>query len=202
MRGPNEKRTERSRALRQQDNSAEGWLWQGLRNRLLNGWKFVRQTPIGPYFADFACRELMLVVELDGSQHVGNHDDQARNRYMNEAGWSVARFWSGQVQDSRSSALETIAAICEGRISEYVNEFDFQFYPAKSLAMTTKDAPHPNPLPAGGEREKMRPALYRPDSTNCQRHCAKDRARIAPVAGLLIGPFYALGFLIPAAGPA
>ena len=62
-------------------------LWQELRARL-NGYKFVRQLPIGPYFADFACREANLVVEVDGSQHrtdLGSVQDAT----MNRNGWSV-----------------------------------------------------------------------------------------------------------------
>ncbi len=49
--------TKRARSLRQSENDAEERLWIELRNRRLHGIKFVRQLPIGPYFADFACRE-------------------------------------------------------------------------------------------------------------------------------------------------
>ncbi|MGJ7041108.1 very-short-patch-repair endonuclease [Shinella sp. BE166] len=72
MRGANGKRTDRARQLRQVDNDAETWLWSDLRARRLNGFKFVRQLAIGLYFADFACREKMLVIEVDGSQHAGS----------------------------------------------------------------------------------------------------------------------------------
>jgi very-short-patch-repair endonuclease len=65
--------------LRQSDNDAEGKLWNELRDRRLNGHKFVRQLPIGLYFADFACRELRLVVEIDGSQHAGDRRDAIRD---------------------------------------------------------------------------------------------------------------------------
>ncbi|WP_365965907.1 DUF559 domain-containing protein [Mesorhizobium sp.] len=63
--------------LRKVENDAEERLWQELRGRRLNGHKFVRQLSIGPYFADFACREANLVVEVDGSQHAG----RSRDRY-------------------------------------------------------------------------------------------------------------------------
>lgn len=68
MRGENAKKTRRAWALRQVENEAEHVLWQELRGRRLNGHKFVRQLPIGPYYADFACRQANLVVEVDGSQ--------------------------------------------------------------------------------------------------------------------------------------
>jgi very-short-patch-repair endonuclease len=69
MRGPDERTTRRARLLRKADNDAEKALWSTLQNRQLNGAKFTRQFSIGPYFADFACREEHLVVELDGSQN-------------------------------------------------------------------------------------------------------------------------------------
>ncbi|OYW78324.1 MAG: hypothetical protein B7Z26_10055, partial [Asticcacaulis sp. 32-58-5] len=92
MRGPDTKATNRARSLRKVENDAEARLWRHVRNRQVGGLKFVRQLPIGPYFADFACREIRLVVEIDGSQHVRNQYDDVRNRYLNEHGWSVARF--------------------------------------------------------------------------------------------------------------
>ena len=56
---------DRARALRQAMTDAERRLWFHVRNRHLAGYRFRRQPPIGPYFADFACVERRLVVELD-----------------------------------------------------------------------------------------------------------------------------------------
>ena len=130
MRGPDEKATSRARALRQSDNEAEWKFWLEVRNRRLNGFKFVRQEPIGRYFADFACRELRLIVELDGGQHVEDPGDARRNVFMNAEGWSVARFWSHDVLAERDAVMETVLAICEGRITEPVRSRDFSFFPA------------------------------------------------------------------------
>ena len=47
--------TLRARELRQTQTVCETQLWDLLRNRQLEGYKFLRQVPIGPYFADFAC---------------------------------------------------------------------------------------------------------------------------------------------------
>lgn len=135
MRGRQVSRVRRARALRRSDNDAEARLWWAIRNRNLNGLKFVHQLPIGPYFADFACREKYFVIELDGSQHAGNAKDKIRDRYMNALGWSVARFWSGDVLAHLDAVEETIAAICDGRITELTDDREFRFYPA----MTTSD---------------------------------------------------------------
>ncbi|PCK88900.1 hypothetical protein CPT32_01510 [Rhizobium sophoriradicis] len=130
MRGPKPKTTARARSLRQSDNDAEGKLWNELRDRRLNGHKFVRQLPIGPYFADFACRELRLVVEIDGSQHAGDRRDAIRDIFMTDNGWSVARFWNVDVLRELSSVLDTILAICDGRLTERVEATDLRFFPA------------------------------------------------------------------------
>ncbi|ARQ56654.1 DUF559 domain-containing protein [Rhizobium sophoriradicis] len=130
MRGPRPKTTARARSLRQSDNDAESKLWNELRDRRLNEHKFVRQLPIGPYFADFACRELRLVVEIDGSQHADNRRDAIRDIFMTGNGWSVVRFWNVDVLRELSSVLDTILAICDGRLTERVEATDLRFFPA------------------------------------------------------------------------
>jgi len=80
--------------LRKVENDTEYLLWREIRDRRLNGYKFVRQFPIGPYFADFACRERRLVVEVDGSQRAESGRDEIRNQFMMANGWSVLRFWN------------------------------------------------------------------------------------------------------------
>ncbi len=78
MRGPDDPGTARSRTLRRSQTDAERALWSRLRDRRLAEAKFVRQQPIGRNFADFACREAKLVVELDGSQHAESGYDRDR----------------------------------------------------------------------------------------------------------------------------
>lgn len=138
-----------AKALRKSDNIAEAKLWLSLRDRQLGGFKFRRQMVIGPYIVDFACPEKGLVVELDGTQHVDNPRDRVRDGVLNDLGWSVARFWSSEVLRDRAAVLETILAICDGRIEQSVESFEFRFYAARSdMADIT---PHPDPLPSGGE---------------------------------------------------
>lgn len=130
MRGPNRRKTTRARSLRHVDNDAEAVLWYELRGRRLNGFKFVRQLPIGPYFADFACREALLVVEIDGHQHAESEYDEKRNAFMNLNGWSVARFWNTDVLLERGAVLETIVAVLDCRIAEPCRSRDFAFLPS------------------------------------------------------------------------
>src|SRR5437762_3088360 len=55
----------RARYLRETATDAERLLWRELRNKQLRGFRFRRQVSIGPYFADFACLEAKLIVEVD-----------------------------------------------------------------------------------------------------------------------------------------
>ena len=108
-----------ARTLRKDDTEAERRLWEELRSRRLNGFKFVRQLPIGPYFADFACRAAKLVVEVDGATH-GSEDevrhDAARTRYLEEQGWQVLRVWNADVFTARNAVCDTILMALEKRM--------------------------------------------------------------------------------------
>jgi very-short-patch-repair endonuclease len=108
--------TIRARALRSNDTEPEYRLWSDLRSRRLNGYKFVRQTPLGPFIVDFLCRERLLVLELDGSQHAECSDDLRRTSWLNSNGYSVLRFWNDEVLKERRAVLETLLAVLEGRI--------------------------------------------------------------------------------------
>lgn len=116
MRGPQTVRTQQARILRKADNDAEKALWSELKGRQLNGAKFTRQLPIGPYFADFACREAKLVIELDGSQHVESEHDRKRDQFMVGQGWSVLRFWNIDALVERDAVVDTVLAALEQRL--------------------------------------------------------------------------------------
>ncbi len=123
--------TERARSLRWTENSAEGLLWLELKGRKLGGYHFTRQFPIGPYFADFACRSKKLVVESDGSQHAKSDHDFRRNEFMRAQGYSLLRFWNPDVLKHRTSVCETILAALDGKLAEDVSTFDLRFTYAK-----------------------------------------------------------------------
>ncbi|MCR4266605.1 endonuclease domain-containing protein [Nitratireductor sp. ZSWI3] len=132
MRNADRHKTGKARSLRQADNDAEEAMWSELRNRRLNGYKFVRQLPVGPYFADFACRERRLVVEVDGSQHAGSYADRHRDSFMNERGWSVLRFWNVDVLKEREQVLETVLAVLDARLVDPVDTSEMRFVPSSS----------------------------------------------------------------------
>jgi very-short-patch-repair endonuclease len=108
MRAANEVKTQRARRLRRTATKAEAALWYRLRSRGLNGYKFVRQEPIGPYTVDLICRERRLVVEVDGGQHADNPGDVIRDKWLVDHNYRVLRFWNNDVLGNMAGVLETI----------------------------------------------------------------------------------------------
>jgi very-short-patch-repair endonuclease len=102
--------TLRARELRRHMTDAEAKLWSRLRNGRLLSTKFRRQVPIGNYIADFCCRNLKLVIEVDGGQHAEHAaQDAARTRMISMHGYTVLRFWDDQVLKDIEDVLEAIA---------------------------------------------------------------------------------------------
>jgi very-short-patch-repair endonuclease len=108
MRGHNEKAVRIARRLRANQTDAETVLWNRIRNRQIDGHKFVRQVPIGEYICDFVCREKRLIIEADGGQHNGSVTDEIRDRRLNDEGYRVLRFWNNEVLGNIEGVLVTI----------------------------------------------------------------------------------------------
>jgi len=94
--------------LRTHMTDAERLLWQHLRAHRLNGQKFRRQQPIGPYIVDFVHLGARLVIEADGGQHNGDAADQERDDWLKAEGYRVMRFWNNDILQSTDAVLEEI----------------------------------------------------------------------------------------------
>jgi very-short-patch-repair endonuclease len=95
--------------LRSNMTSAERNLWYRLRAKRLNGFKFYRQVPIGPYIVDFVNHEFGLVIELDGATHSDSPAlkyDAARTEFLQVHGYQVIRTWNHEV-------FENISGVCD-----------------------------------------------------------------------------------------
>ena len=100
---------ERAEVLRRQSTEAEKKLWLHLRNRQIDGVKFQRQAPIGPYIADFLVVAAPLVIELDGGQHSDQTDhDEKRTAWLEDQGYRVLRFWNNDVLANTDGVIEVI----------------------------------------------------------------------------------------------
>jgi very-short-patch-repair endonuclease len=111
MRSDDRKSTLHARDLRRNATSAESKLWSQLRNRQLDGFKFVRQEPIGPFIVDFLCRQRKLVIEVDGATHSSDAEvarDESRTEYLTERGYTVIRFQNEDIYDGMDFVVEEI----------------------------------------------------------------------------------------------
>ncbi len=104
---------EKRRGLRKNQTSAELKMWELLRNNQL-GVKFRRQVSIGPYIADFYCREKCLVVELDGLQHAENAEyDLKRSEFFSSIGIRTVRFWNNEVNADIKKVKQAIVQVLQ-----------------------------------------------------------------------------------------
>ncbi|HEX5023904.1 MAG TPA: DUF559 domain-containing protein [Agriterribacter sp.] len=96
--------------LRKEMTKAEACLWKYvLRASQLNGYSFRRQRPVLNYIADFMCKPLMLIIEVDGITHQwegATERDALRQKRLEEAGFTVIRFGDSDVLNNISSVRE------------------------------------------------------------------------------------------------
>jgi crossover junction endodeoxyribonuclease RuvC/BirA family biotin operon repressor/biotin-[acetyl-CoA-carboxylase] ligase len=91
--------------------NAETILWPRLRRDAIKGRRFRRQHPIGPYFADFACLPIRLVIDVDGVTHGSDEEvarDGRRNAYLIQRGFRVLRFWNNEIYENLDGVIQTI----------------------------------------------------------------------------------------------
>lgn len=98
-----------ARMLRRRSTNVEKILWQKLKGRQLEGYKFRRQQPVGPYIVDFVNFEKRIVIELDGGQHAIRKDsDKKRDAWLKAEGFEVLRFWNNDLFENLEGILEVI----------------------------------------------------------------------------------------------
>lgn len=105
--------TAKARSLRRSMTKAEVFLWMQIRRRGLNGARFRRQHPVGPYIADFACPAPKLIVEVDGATHWTPEElahDERRTKYLEQEGWTVLRVTNSDVYENMDGVWRAIAA--------------------------------------------------------------------------------------------
>jgi very-short-patch-repair endonuclease len=111
MKGYSTFNRDRAKSLRKSSTDAELRLWRLLRARRILPHKFRRQHPVRAYIVDFVCIEKMLVIEVDGSQHMDESEyDARRTAALEQAGHRVLRFWDNDVLLRPESVLQSIYA--------------------------------------------------------------------------------------------
>jgi very-short-patch-repair endonuclease len=94
-------------------SGTERRVWYRLRGKRLGGFKFRRQLPIGPYFADFACLSARLVIEIDGGEHHEESRDVRRTAYLVSQGFRVIRVPASHTDQHLDDVIECICCALE-----------------------------------------------------------------------------------------
>jgi very-short-patch-repair endonuclease len=151
----------RARALRREETPAESRLRRALREAL-PGAKFRRQVSMGPYFADLISHRCKLIVEIDGSQHAENvEQDAARTRFLESEGYRVLRFWNNEVLQNLDGVLRAIAAELPSPLVGEGGPTGRMRGARRSRAPASKaGTPHPLPSPTRGEGGSDKPSVW------------------------------------------
>ena len=156
-----DRRVPRARRLRRDMTDAERKLWWHLRHLPIGHSHFRRQATIGPFFADFACHEQRLVIEVDGAQHnEPDHviSDEERSAYLRSQGYRILRFWNNDVLKNINSVMEAVFT-----------------------AMHQSEASPPPPLPPP-HRAKMRGGRGTERPPRASNNSAATRASVETIA--------------------
>ena len=108
-----------ARNMRENPTKAEQKLWNALSDKKLDGYKFRRQHPLGPFIADFYCHKSKLVIEVDDGYHKEKEQqryDKQRTKLIQEVNIHELRFTNEQVLHQLEKVLEEIKnKLNEGR---------------------------------------------------------------------------------------
>jgi 5-methyltetrahydrofolate--homocysteine methyltransferase len=97
---------------RNKPTEAEALLWDVLKSKQFEGFKFRRQHIIGTYITDIVCLDRRLVVEIDGLIHQlpeNKESDAIRTNWLEEKGFKVIRFTNDEVIKNTDKVLQTLS---------------------------------------------------------------------------------------------
>ena len=98
-----------ARELRRNMTLSEVLLWNELKQKKMLDFDFDRQRPIGNYIVDFYCKDLSLVIEIDGDTHIYRYDyDEKRQRDLEKMGVRFLRFDDIEVKKNMWNVLRVI----------------------------------------------------------------------------------------------
>ena len=106
-----------AKKLRQEMTKSEACLWKyALSAKQMKGYTFNRQRPIGNYVADFVCKELKIVIELDGISHLFEEvqdKDKEKEDFLSGLGYTVLRFSDEEVLKDMRNVIRVIECVVE-----------------------------------------------------------------------------------------
>jgi very-short-patch-repair endonuclease len=118
--------------MRASPTPLEEKLWQALRGSRLAGFKFSRQIILHGFICDFVCRNLRLVIEIDGDTHERSKDAD-RDHALGRIGYRVLRFTNSEIARNLDGVLSVILETAQGRPSKVQTLGGVTHPPAPSL---------------------------------------------------------------------
>ena len=101
--------TKLARKLRLSMTKTELLLWEKLKGKQLNGFRFRKQHPVYRYVLDFYCAEARLAIEIDGEVHSGKEDyDEFRDGVLKSLSIETLRIQSSEIEDNIEAVLNRI----------------------------------------------------------------------------------------------
>lgn len=102
---------EKRQHLRNNATKAEKKLWEHIRGRSLDGYKFRRQYGVDHFVVDFYCPDLKLAIEVDGGSHLedgAEEYDKYRQDYIEQFGIHFLRFYNNEIFEDLYGVLQKI----------------------------------------------------------------------------------------------
>jgi len=107
-----------ARDLRNNPTKAENRMWYDvLSDQRFLGYKFTRQRPIDQYIVDFFCKELLLIIEIDGKSHEYDDaiiKDRLRENRLTELGFVLIRFSDWEVMNQ----MDVVQSLLKEKVGE------------------------------------------------------------------------------------
>ena len=128
---------------RSNPTEAENILWQTVRGKKLDSFKFRRQHIIGTYIADFVCLSQKLIVEVDGLVHEipeNKLSDADRTAELNRVGFEVIRFTNNEVINNTDFVLNSILSKLTERKLKFSGSQNPPLEGREASSMDSRDA--------------------------------------------------------------
>ncbi len=176
-----------SKDNRSNPTEAEEKLWELVKTKQLEGYKFRRQHIIGSYITDLVCLDKRLVIEIDGLIHQlpeNKISDEQRTQWLSELGFKVIRFTNDEVLNRTDGVLKIILKELKKRAPLK----DSLLQQSSRSLHTTMQSQVPTKAPSRVEGEANHPTGGSEDSntflSNDQPSVAKGYDLSSPFGGL------------------
>ena len=161
--GLRQRMVEIARQFRKDPTPSEAILWRALRGKQLDGVKFRRQQPIGPFVVDFYAPAQRLIVEVDGPIHdFRQEQDAERQQLLESLGLRFVRVSARLVETDLPRALNLIrAAFLPHPLTPSPSKGEGEQHTSPLAEATPEASPVP-PSPLAGAEPAASPVLPSP----------------------------------------